>query len=837
MCSSIITMQHINEQLLIAREFSAVIRNMGIYGFYKSKDKIIEENKAKKKHNHVVFLTKLFSFLDKINVYTENVVNDYYKSDNKSLELVLSNNFSNLLLSYKNDYISKKLKNGAIKTRYIKSSNLNFFDYISDSDSSKITAISKSKFSALIFSSLIHEFGEMTTNLNRIASCFANKIYSDSTEKKEIRFYEILSDEMIDIMIIRHMISYMDPFRSSIIGTTISKSKTKKIAKQVSERYYASYSKNHGDKIAIKLKEFEVILTYIDEYLKNTAIFTENIFKKEVKQKFFSEYSISNIISNTFDFMENNLEYFLKNTEVREKTELNTYTGNQIVVKYRAPIESKCSDIDYCNKIIEVVSETNKFIEKINEKIELDKKALAERNNVKNIIVEGDDIIKYYNSSSYSASYGGTLWNSCMRYPEQKEKIMFYAKNKELVKLYIRLDEDLTKIKGRALIWFDKETKKMYADRLYYTDSSTYNSMVAYLQGLKNCNLVHSNESGIAGHLRSGFPKIKISNLNAALEMPYFDSLSTVLVNKDGLAVATSSAVGKNDISLPIGAININSPELYIEAAKQRTCKICGAVLSSKSNLTELELGAVCNRHIKLMTDNKVIIINSGGLQTEDGTMLKGPVTKDFLSTGTRGKYEFNSKLNFIKMDTSFGELQYRIHEFLFSHNCDVSYRPCIYGATTISDAEKIYYDETCTTMSLQLLKSKLTVVVPKNPTEIEIKAIEQLSIIGPILESNLYNANRKAIIKLAEKNIDKYVAKVMLLSGYTAKELSVSKEAILSTRGRYENEILALQKEIANSSDYTLKTVSSLSMINEELYFSFKYRALLIKLKDLVQE
>jgi hypothetical protein len=139
--------------------------------------------------------------------------------------------------------------------------------------------------------------------------------------------------------------------------------------------------------------------------------------------------------------------------------------------------------------------------------------------------------------------------------------------------------------------------------------------------------------------------------------------------------------------------------------------------------------------------------------------------------------------------------------------------------------------------MSLQLLKSKLTVVVPKNPTEIEIKAIEQLSIIGPILESNLYNANRKAIIKLAEKNIDKYVAKVMLLSGYTAKELSVSKEAILSTRGRYENEILALQKEIANSSDYTLKTVSSLSMINEELYFSFKYRALLIKLKDLVQE
>jgi hypothetical protein len=237
------------------------------------------------------------------------------------------------------------------------------------------------------------------------------------------------------------------------------------------------------------------------------------------------------------------------------------------------------------------------------------------------------------------------------------------------------------------------------------------------------------------------------------------------------------------------------------------------------------------------MTDNKVIVISSGSLQTEDGTMIKGQVTKDFLSTETRGKYEFNSKLNFIKMDASFGDLQYRIHEFLFSHNCDVSYRPYVYGNTTISDAEKIYYDETCTTMSLQLLKSKLTVVIPKNPTEIEIKAIEQLSIIGPILESNLYNANRKAIVKLAEKNIDKYVAKVVLLSGYSAKELSISKEVILSTRGRYENEILALQKEIASSSDYTLRTVSSLSMIDGELYFSFKYRSLLIKLKDLVQE
>ena len=835
MCSSIVKSKHVSDQLVLAREFSSSVRTMGIYGFYKSKDKLIEGFKAKKQHDHVLFLTKLFSFLDKINTYTESVVSNYYKSNNKSLELVSSKKFSELISSYESDYMSKKLKNGTIKTRYIKSSNLNFFDYVSDSDSSKIMAISKSKFSSFVFSSLVYEFGSMTGNLNRMSSYFISKVYADSTEKSEIKFLDIMSDELIDAMIIRHLIAYSDISRSNIVATTLSRSKVKKIVKDSSERYYTPYSKNYADKIAPKLKSFELILTYIDEYFKNAAIYTDVIFKKENKQKYFSEYSISNIISNTFDFMENNLEYFLKNTEVRERTEINSYTGNHIVIKYRAPIESKCTDIDLCNKIIGVVSETNKFIEKINEKIELDKKALEERNNVKNIIVDGDDIIKYYNCASYSMSYGGTLWNSCMRYPEQKEKIMFYAKNRELVKLYIRLDEDLVKIKGRALIWFDKETKKMYVDRLYYTDSTTYNSMVAYLQGLKNCHLVHSNESGLKSHLRTGLPKIKISNLIATQEMPYFDSLSTIAVSGDSLSISTSAALSKSDVSISIGTINIDSPRVYVAAAKERTCKLCGSVLSSKSNLTELEMGMVCNRHIKLMVDNKIIVLAPGGIQEEDGSVVKGALTKDFLSTETNGKYELTSKLNYIKMDSSYGDLQYRIHEFLYGHASGVSYRPTVYNASLSSESERVYFDGTCTTMTLQLQKSKLSIVVPKNPTETEAKAIEELSLISVAMESKLNSCKKNDIIKLTAKNIDKYIAKSILNAGYTAQEIANNKDIVMSQKYRYESEISSIQKDMCGIGEYSLRYIGSIIMIDNELYFTFKYRALLIKLKDLV--
>lgn len=92
-------------------------------------------------------------------------------------------------------------------------------------------------------------------------------------------------------------------------------------------------------------------------------------------------------------------------------------------------------------------------------------------------IVKGDDIIKYYNLSSFaSAALKGTnLGNSCMAGDDKKALIEFFAIN-DVSMLILKSENEPDKIVGRALIWDIAEVddkKKVdikYMDRVYYVD-------------------------------------------------------------------------------------------------------------------------------------------------------------------------------------------------------------------------------------------------------------------------------------------------------------------------------------------------------------------------------
>jgi hypothetical protein len=92
-------------------------------------------------------------------------------------------------------------------------------------------------------------------------------------------------------------------------------------------------------------------------------------------------------------------------------------------------------------------------------------------------IVEGDDIVKYYNGDNYVGyATGSVLGGSCMKDSGCSEYIEFYNINKDKVKLVIMFGDSDDKIAGRALLWSldefeaDDDTDRIFMDRIYATN-------------------------------------------------------------------------------------------------------------------------------------------------------------------------------------------------------------------------------------------------------------------------------------------------------------------------------------------------------------------------------
>jgi hypothetical protein len=79
-------------------------------------------------------------------------------------------------------------------------------------------------------------------------------------------------------------------------------------------------------------------------------------------------------------------------------------------------------------------------------------------------IVEGEEIRKYYSSSTYQSEIG-QLGKSCMKHDECQDFFNFYVENSDICKMLILKGVNTDKIVGRSLLW--KTNNGLYLDRVY----------------------------------------------------------------------------------------------------------------------------------------------------------------------------------------------------------------------------------------------------------------------------------------------------------------------------------------------------------------------------------
>lgn len=100
-------------------------------------------------------------------------------------------------------------------------------------------------------------------------------------------------------------------------------------------------------------------------------------------------------------------------------------------------------------------------------------KAFFDQSNKKMIVVEGEDIRKYYLDRNYDGPEQGTLWRSCMRYSDRQSFLDLYVENPDKVKMLVMLNnrDGVDYVIGRSLLWDSVEdyigNKLKIMDRIY----------------------------------------------------------------------------------------------------------------------------------------------------------------------------------------------------------------------------------------------------------------------------------------------------------------------------------------------------------------------------------
>lgn len=149
-------------------------------------------------------------------------------------------------------------------------------------------------------------------------------------------------------------------------------------------------------------------------------------------------------------------------------------------------------------------------------------------------LVDGDDIVKYYNKDMYGVDTG-TLAGSCMRYDTCSDYINFYAKNKgvKLLVLFSNNEHKKDKIIGRALVWeLDKPSGRTYMDRIYTGDETDTQLFKQYAENkgwlFKKSQNMSSDELIVDTQNDNKEDYIKLKTVNGFITndtYPYMDTL------------------------------------------------------------------------------------------------------------------------------------------------------------------------------------------------------------------------------------------------------------------------------------------------------------------------
>jgi hypothetical protein len=152
-------------------------------------------------------------------------------------------------------------------------------------------------------------------------------------------------------------------------------------------------------------------------------------------------------------------------------------------------------------------------------------------------LVSGEDIRHWYHENTYVPG-GGTLNNSCMRYPETQEFLDIYTQNPEVCQLLILLD-DKNRLLGRAIVWkLIPGTDKYgyYLDRIY---TRFDNDVEKFLDWFKNFIKATSEnfrcqQLGLTTGCKVQLQKWKFKKYPYMDTLPYLNYNTGILNSYDG---------------------------------------------------------------------------------------------------------------------------------------------------------------------------------------------------------------------------------------------------------------------------------------------------------------
>jgi hypothetical protein len=167
-------------------------------------------------------------------------------------------------------------------------------------------------------------------------------------------------------------------------------------------------------------------------------------------------------------------------------------------------------------------------------------------------IIEGPEIIKWYDFDSYSDRVG-SLGNSCMKYKECRNFFGLYVDNPEIVKMILLKTKD-DKIVGRALLWYGENFKFM--DRIYvnydhhfshFTDWAKDNGYICkQKQSWNSTTFVKENGEDVEMELSIQFKKWRYDYY------PYLDTFKWLNL-KTGVATNYKPETKDNTITISSG--------------------------------------------------------------------------------------------------------------------------------------------------------------------------------------------------------------------------------------------------------------------------------------------
>lgn len=202
----------------------------------------------------------------------------------------------------------------------------------------------------------------------------------------------------------------------------------------------------------------------------------------------------------------------------------------------------------FINKILpkystkEIEDYTNKF------------KSYQKGENIRFVIVEGDDISKFYNYENYALDKH-TLSSSCMK-SVNSSYFEIYVKNPEVCKMLVLFDNfiSMDKIVGRALLWKPFENSEdfefeYFMDRQYAASDSYIDLMRSFADkkgwSIKLRNSYDSEKGVIFGDFKGGLDmSVQLNNIIYS-NFPYVDTFK--IINPDTKVLINQSSDDAED--------------------------------------------------------------------------------------------------------------------------------------------------------------------------------------------------------------------------------------------------------------------------------------------------